>query len=685
MMTTRRRLQLSETVQPYNANMKTSVVMSLLLVAAAYGADLPVREVILYKHGVGFFERAGQLRAGEAARLDFKAAEMNDVLKSLTIEEKNGGKVTGIRYDSSDSLERKLQDFPFRIGESKPLSALLDQLKGARVEIKFGSETVGGILLGARTVPASDKQPERQQATLLLDSGAVRDFDLSAAADVRFTEPELQKQIAAYLSAVANSRSREKRSVYIDSATDKIRDLIASYVVPTPVWKSSYRLIFGENAEPTLEGWAIVDNTSGEDWTNVRLALVSGRPISFISNLYEPKYVQRPTAELPEDRAQGPVVYGGAIQDQKQKAMNMPAAPAPAAMAMRARTMGSVAQSTVVAMERDEMTSSIVAATQGAELGELFEYRFSTPVTVRKNESGMLPFIQQKISARKLLIYSDGSSPNPLNAAELNNTTGKTLDGGPITVFDGGAYGGEALVETLKAGDKRLISYALDLGTRVTTKLGADKEIIREFHLNRGVLTTRTAAQETKTYTIRNVDAKPKTLIIEHPVRPQYKLVSLKPSETTANAYRFEVKLGPKATEEFPVTEERVFDTTYAITNLTPDVLMSYVQNKALSDAGRKQLDRILQQKRQIADVDAAIATASTQVNEVTQDQERIRQNINSLNRVSGQQDQVQNYARQLAAQETQLAALRDQLSQLRKKKAALETELNHLLESMSF
>ena len=228
------------------------------------------------------------------------------------------------------------------------------------------------------------------------------------------------------------------------------------------------------------------------------------------------------------------------------------------------------------------------------DLGELFEYRFSSPVTVKKDESAMLPFLQQPIGARKLLIYSENYGEHPMNAAELTNSTGKTLDGGPITVFDAASYAGEALMTTLKTGDKRLISYAVDLGTRVTTQFDSSRELVREIHVNRGMLTARLALDETKTYTIRNVDQKAKTLIIEHPERPGYKLIAQKPAETTANAYRFEVKLGADATEKFPVAEERVYDTTTSVSSLTPDVLLTYIQNKAMSEAARRQLQQIV-------------------------------------------------------------------------------------------
>jgi len=664
------------------------LVFLLPIAALTAAAELPVKQVVLYKHGVGFFERSGKLGPGESARLDFNASEMNDVLKSLTIEERGGGKISGLRYDSMDPLGHKLAEFPFEIGAAQPLSVMLDQLKGARLELKFGNETVAGAIVNGRLVAASDKQPEREQLTLMLDGGELRTLDLSAATGIHFTDPQLQQQFRDYLAALAAARSKDKRSVFIDSTDAREREIVASYMIPAPVWKSSYRLIFGASGQPVLEGWAIVDNTTGEDWSRVQLSLVSGRPISFVSQLYAPKYVERPEAELADDRAARPVVHeggfdanvgigrgeGGGVGGGVYRAQAK-AAPAPmAAMAGRA-----MAENLAVA------PSSIVASASAGELGELFEYRVAQPVTIRKNESAMLPFLQQPIEARKLLIYSDHSSQHPTNAAELTNSSGKTLDGGPVTVYDGGAYGGEALMETLKAADKRLISYAVDIGTRITEAFGSKQAVVREIHAARGVLTTKLAAEETRTYTVRNVDKKAKTLIIEHPLRQGYTLLNQKPAEKTASNYRFEMQLAPGATQEFAVSEERVYDQTYQVTSLTPDIILSYVSNRTLSDTGRAQLQRIADQKRQLADNNGALQEVAGQTRDRTADEERIRQNIGSLNNVSGQQQQVQNYARQLDAHEQQLATLRDRQSDLQKKRTALETELNRLIEALAF
>ena len=652
-------------------------VCGVLSASMAFAADLPVKEVVLYKHGVGFFERSGKLAAGESARLDFNASEMDDVLKSLTIEERGGGKVTGLRYDSADPLSRKLSEFPFDIGNDG-LPGLMDRLRGAHIEIVFGSQTLGGVIVNARTIPGGDKEPTRDQLNVLLDSGDLRTLDLNGASGIRFSDPKLQQQFKEYLATIAAARSKDKRSVYIDSTDVKERDVVASYMVPAPVWKSSYRLIFGEKA-PVMEGWAIVDNTTGEDWNKVRLSLVSGRPISFVSRLYAPKYVQRPDAELAEDAAARPVVHEGAFEEQ---AKAPPPAPGGRPANRAAAMMAPAAPQNVT---KELVPSSIASSATGQELGDLFKYHIAQPVTIRKNESAMLPFVQQSIEARKLLIYSDHSSQHPTSAAELTNSTSNTLDGGPITVYDAGAYGGEALMETLKSGEKRLISYAVDLGTRITEAFGSKQALVREIHASRGTLTTRLAAEETRIYTIRNVDKKAKALILEHPLRQGYTLLSQKPKEKTASNYRFEVALAPDSTQEFVVSEERVYDTSTLLTNATPDQLLTYVQNRSLSDSARKQLDRIAAQKRQIAENDRALQETQAQITEATQDEDRIRRNIQSLNNVSGQQQLVQNYARQLDTHEQQLAGLRDKQADLQKKKAAFQGELDRMIEALAF
>jgi hypothetical protein len=677
------------------------ITLCLLLAAAtsAVAADLPVKQVTLYKNGVGHYVRAGEIPAGESVSLQFRTEQMNDILKTLTVSAQGGG-VRAIRYDSSEPLAKKLQDFGFKAGAQQSLGEFLDQFKGARIELHVGNATVDGVILSGRRVAPTQQQPERQEVLLILDGGEMRAVDLSSASSLRFTDSSLQKKLTDYLAILAGARSNELRSLTVEAEGAGARQVTLSYLVPSPVWKSTYRLLLGDKNQATLEGWAIVDNTTGEDWNNVSLAMMSGRPVSFVMDLYEPEYRNRPTAELPEDQAVAPELHGGVVGG-----IEASAAPAPPPamrevprMAARAEEMqsaqakarggfgGNVTRLSDTAGAAYSVAPSTAALTAAArEAGELFEYRVSQPVTIRKGESAMLPFTQGAISARRVVVYSDPSSENPRNAAEISNNTGKTLDGGPIAIYDAGAYAGEALMETLKKDDKRLVSYAVDLGTRITSQFGSRRTDVREVHFSRGILHAKRAQVQTVTYTIRNVDAKAKTLILEQAAIPGAELTEPKTAEKTANAYRFEVELAPSGNTTFTAVQESPVDESYAVANLTPDVLIAYTANKSLSEAARSALQQLAGMKQKIAAVDKQVSLANEDVQSLSQDENRLRSNINTLNGVAGQQDQVQKYSTELAALEGRIVGRRDQLAKLRDQKAALESELNAVVEKLEF
>ncbi|HEX4808094.1 MAG TPA: hypothetical protein VH325_04145 [Bryobacteraceae bacterium] len=682
---------------------RNSIVVTVLFALTAQPAlssDIPVKQVVLYKHGIAFFEREGSVPAGEEARLDFKSTDMNDILKSLTVNEEGGGHISGVRYDSNESLDQQLSTYPFKLGDQERLSTLLDGMKGAHIELKYGDGPIKGQIIGARSIEA-DKKIVREQITLLLDSGDVANYNLDTVTSLRLLDPRLQEQLKQYLRAVAQSRAKDIRSVYIDSSGTGTRELRVSYISPTAIWKSSYRLTLG--AASMLEGWAIVDNTTADDWNNVKLAVVSGRPISFISLLDTPRYGQRQVAELPEDRAAGPVVYaggmeasvdGGVIGDSLARVP--PAAPPPPQQAPAARrksALNYVPGAGLTLQHQPQDTNGFFTKTQpssvegatGETLGELFEYSFATPITIKKNQSAMLPFLQDKVEARKLLIYNNSGSEHPVNAAEISNSTGKTLDGGPITVYDGGAYAGEALVETLKAGDKRLIGYAVDYGTRITEEYGSGQQNIREIHANNGLLHIRYSERDTRTYTVHNVDAKPKTLIVEQADQSGYTVLSPKPSERTAKADRFELKVAANGNQILKVDQEHVTFDAVSVSDAAPNWIVSVLVNKELSERGKTQLQAVSDAKQHLVETNSALADARSQSEDLTRDQTRLRQNIDSLNRVKGQEDLVRKYSGQLSDNEAQLSKLRDQMRDLEQRKATLEKQQRELIQKLDF
>jgi hypothetical protein len=683
----------------------TKRIFALFLCAAlAFAADLPVKQITLYKHGIAYIQREGSVASGEEARLDFKNTDMNDVLKSLTVSDRSGGRITGIRYDSNATLEQQLGKFPFQIGQGEMLSAFLDTLKGSRLQVKTSEGVLSGSILSARSVANSgrnDTQITDEQLTLLLDSGDVENIDLRRITSLHFLDARLQDQLKQYLQTIAKANSRDTRSVYIDSASDAGRDLRISYITPAAIWKSSYRLALNESAA-TLEGWAIVDNTTDEDWNSVKLSVVSGRPISFISLLDRPRFGNRQVAELPEDRAAGPEVYSGSVDGQTVGERNgvvggtgmaggvlggivggVPGAAPPPPARAKAFVANQLMAPRAMA-QTVEVTSDVVGAT-GSVLGELFEYNFATPVTIKHNQSAMLPFLSDKVAARKLLIYTSKDGEHPVNAAEVTNSTDKTLDGGPITVYDAGAYAGEALVETLKGGDKRLIGYAVDYGTRITNNFDNGDEHLLEVHSNNGILEMKSSERDHRTYEIKNVDAKAKTLIIQQDGLNEYTVISPKPVEQTATAYRFEVRLPANGTQTLKVEEEKVTSDTLAVASSGSDRLIEVIQNKKLSAEGRQQLQAIVDLKQQIAQTQATLDSGKSNIDELTQDQSRLRQNIDSLNKVKGQEDQVRQYSAKLNDNEVKLAQLRDQRTELTHTAARQNAELRTAIAHLNF
>lgn len=654
------------------------------LLSTAVAAELPVKKVILYKHGVGYFERGGEIPAGTSARLDFKSSEMNDVLKSLVVNDQSGNSVAGVRYDSSMLLSDKLREFPFALRDKSPLVDFLDQLKGAEVELKTGAgATIRGQILGARVMASDKPQTNVETLSLLTPAGPIINTDLSGVTSLQLTDGELQRQLSEYLRSLNTSRSREQKSVYIDSAKDAARKLSVAYTIPMPIWKSSYRLILdaGAQKKPMLEGWAIIDNTTNEDWTRVDLSVISGRPISFVSRLYEPRIPQRQVAELAEEAALAPRIYAAgaapAPPPRAELGLNMQAKAS-------SRAQGPMDRAQEFALMQSPSTVNVTTATR--EAGELFEYKFGQPVTVKRNESAMLPFVQQEINARKLLIYTQGSAQeNPLNSAELTNSTGKTLDGGPLSVYDGGVYAGEALVNTFKAGEKRLLSYAQDLGTRVTEDLQSGSQNLREVKANRGVLSIRYLTELTRIYQIANVDKKAKTLIIEHPIAENHTLLSAKPAEQTATHYRFEVKLTGEAAQNLTVKEQRVDLEQQSISAYGDEFLESLRSTGGISPAAKQFFAELATIRKQIADSEAQINAFNQQITNTNNDVDRVRRNLSSLNGVAGQQQRVQQYATDLAALDGQITNLRAQVAAESKKRDDLKKQLNAKMDSASF
>lgn len=688
------------------------MIRSLLLLAVAaftlHAAELSVSRVVLYKNGLALFERSGKVEPGEAIRLEFKKSEMDDVLKTLVLDS-TGSAITNLRYQLDEPLATRLGQIGLTIKPGVTLASLLDELRGARVALTAASGPIEGTIVSGR-LSQQAKQAQKQELTVLTTAGELRVIDLDGVSAVKLSDDRLQKRLAEALGAYEQAQSQERKSLWVETG-GKGGSLLARYLAPAPAWKSTYRLAFldkpGDKNEAMLEGWAIVENTSESDWKNVQLTVVSGRPISFISKLYEPKYVERQSLELAETENALPAEYAAAPAP-----LNAPMAgvqgvvggvpggiPGGAAKSSAARRFdgtGLMAPKRIPKMipmmaeadsvrQLQEATSTIIADTEAQEIGELFEYRFGQPASVKAGESLLLPFVQQKISARQVYIWNQSEGAHPQRAAELKNTTGKTLDGGPVTVYAPEGYTGESLLSTLKAGDKRFITFAVDLGSKVTTKFDTTSEVVRSVKAERGIITTKTVVEQRTTYTISNVDAKEKALLISHPVQGNLTLLSPKPEEKSAERYLFAATVPASGTTSLTVAEERPLQESISISSMPAEQIVAWISARKVTAEAKKKLEAIVAKKNEAADAALEVQRLQNKLTAGESDENRLRMNIQTLHSVAGQQDQVSNYATQLAKKENEIQDLHARLDDARKRQATLEEELATLVEKLSF
>jgi hypothetical protein len=268
-------------------------------------ARLPVKRVVLYKNGVGYFEHTAHVHGTQDLSIDFTTAQLNDVLKSLTAVDLGDGRVSSVRYNSIAPLDERLKSLRLPFGEQVTQAEYLTALRGARVEVRSGSATATGRVLSVEKMRKQRGRDDFEDVTtfsVVTDAGEMRNFDLGPGTSVRIAERELTDEVGRYLSLIGSSRARDVRRMSFAAAGSGDRDIFVSYISEVPVWKSTYRILFPEkpNEKPLLQGWAIVDNTIGEDWRDVQLSLVAGAPQSFIQDISQPFYVRRPVVPLPE-------------------------------------------------------------------------------------------------------------------------------------------------------------------------------------------------------------------------------------------------------------------------------------------------------------------------------------------------------------------------------------------------
>ncbi|HLW78825.1 MAG TPA: DUF4139 domain-containing protein [Terriglobia bacterium] len=678
--------------------------------------DLPVRKVVLYKNGVGYFEHAGSVTGNQQVAVDFTSAQLNDVLQSLTVLDEGGGRIAGVNYNSTTPLAEQLKSLTLGMGDDPTSTELFQAIRGQRVEVTGGPGGPGNMISGrlvsieshTEKTGAGDTTIEKDYLTLVTASGGVRVIELTPALSVRPLDANLQGQLDRYLELLSSTRATGLRHLTLNAIGQGQRDVRVSYISEVPVWKSTYRIVFPREStsKAVLQGWAVVDNTVGADWDNVQLALVAGAPQSFIQPLSQPLYARRPEIPISTTAMTTPQTHEAAESTQQDKINLSARLYAPQAIGANQQNNFTSSQSVAVnagpgvAADTNGVFHGIgdglgagsgggvYRPTDALEEGDIstnafddfFEYALTQPVTIHKNESAMVPILQQELPAEHVTLWS-ARQPRSLRAIWLKNDSKLTFDSGSFSIFESGEFAGEGLLDPIHPGERRLLSYAADRAVKVHRAGYAETHTLHHIAMHSGVLVETTSEVTENTYTVTNGADEARVVVVEHPRNPNSELESdTKPAETSATAYRFRVSVEPHQSVDLHIGERA---------NLSGriDINVNQFQNEYLVNVS-KYTPELEEKLRPLIDAEVALESLNFRINENEQeektlsaDEARARENLTALKG----NEAAKRFVEELNRAEDEIQATRKDHGDLITKRDAARAHLDAEIARISF
>ncbi|MFH1227827.1 MAG: DUF4139 domain-containing protein [Planctomycetota bacterium] len=669
----------------------------------------PVTKIVFYKHGMGYFERIGSVKDNAVISLGFKTNQMPDLLTSLfAIDLSGNGKITTIGYDSKDPIDKQLENILIRVPEGAALTQFLAQLKGAKVEVKIASETSRGSILGIEPLlqKVDNTVITSYKLILLRDDGAIQPVNLLDISTIRLLDDPIQKDLQRILDIYLRSKYTDRKTVKLEAVGKGQRDILMGYLVEMPIWKTSYRLILGDK-KPYLQGWAIVENPTDEDWTNVQMSFVAGNPISFKMDLYTSYYPIRPEINLSSITgsvgranldAEG---SAGESEDYEKDAMDAPKSKmrmyaekksgAPAAPGFG--TLGKIQDKSMSEL----MQSSVQTIATGIQIGELFSYNSQTPVSINRHQSAMVPIVTDTVEGQKVLYYRATISSKPLNAFYLNNSTKMTLETGPVTFFEGSTSVGEGLLrQSLAGGMKEIIPYALETTCSIEPVTKQNTKPIHKVSYANGAMVLRQFYVNETTYKCINKSDKSYTFYLDHPRNGNYTLMEpAKAEEEIPGYYRFKIDLGANQpagspadrgkTVDFKVVEQVEGASSIYLQNTNLDQITLYITQPYLNKRMKEFLGEVKGLLEAVATQQRVYNEANQEFQRLTEDQKRYRDNMGSLNSNNPKESEIrESYVDKLQNGENRILGLRQQMLDSNSEITKLRAQLSKKIQEFS-
>jgi len=650
---------------------------------------LPIVHMTLYKHGVGFFERRAKL-SGEEVALAFRVQEMNDLLKSLTVIDLDGGKILGIDYATPQTREEQLEGCTVRLSDQHSLYDLLVSLRGRRVALRLDQEeTLNGVLLGP------DEAPERQPLATALVSvlreaeDKVQVTPLGRIQGVEILDEQGGRDLRFFLQTALSQGSTRNVTIRL---TPGEHELSVRYVAPAPTWRVSYRLVAESSAEPgegraLIQGWGLFDNRLEEDLKGISLSLVAGMPISFVYDLYTPFTPERPVIKEEARVAAAPVEFEASKRSRATMAAIPEAPPSLSAglgAGMGMADMMRMAAPAPAMASREAVAQAAQVTTQGKALGELFQYIIGTPVTVGRGQSAMVPIIGTEMDYHKDLLYNGAKLPtHPVATLRFKNNTGLTLERGPLTVIENGEYVGEAILPFTAADGEGVVPYAVELGVRIKEESGSSTQT-RGLELKGLYLQFEEWHIQWRNYQVSNNTDKAFSVLVEHPRSMSYDIFDTPtPKERTQDMLRFKVSLEPHGEASLKVQERRLIRRREELKQQSYEGLQQYLQQGLLDRQALDKALKLLMLWDTIRDYEKKIAEVEQERQQVYTSQQQMRENLQALSQTGKEGALRARYVEQLEASDGQLQALAQREAEFKanieKVKQEIETRLKNL------
>jgi len=679
-----------------------------------FSKKLKVKRLIAFKHGVSYFILEGTQIGSGTFELEFKIDEMNDILKSLFVRDTSGkGFISSISYDAALDTSQLLKSIMLDIPDQDSFSSLITQIKGAKVKVRIGtSEEISGTIMGIEFIEKLDKSLKitEKVLTLLNNDDIIIKIAFSEISSLEIVNEDLKRDLKFYLDTVIAGKKKDAKKIIINAESggyEGERKILVSYIRESPIWKTSYRIITSKEQilenKCLISGWALIENTTNQDWEDIELSLVAGMPVSFIYDFYKPIFMERTKILPPRVLSARPVEIEEGLEVDEFKAYKKEAAeayatPKAAMMPMKPQAVAAVPPpapgggSGLMAGLRGEMFGELdklkdimkaQTAVQSKDMGELFEYNIANPVSIKRKQSALVPILTEEMKAKKILLYNKiEHDKNPNACLEITNNTGLMLERGPATIIYENNLAGEAIIPFLNKDDTRILNYAVEQAVIITNEEKTQHQNIHRVSIASAYCYEYYFTDLKTNYKINNKTDEIKELYLDHPKKSGYEIKEspIEPEETP-NYWRFKLKLKAKEAVSFDIRERCENYTSYYIYNYTKDDLLKrvefYVRQRFINEVLEEQLNDIGELIGNKSELTEKKSQLETEKYNMEQEQVRLRENISVLGNTSQENVLREKYIKKLTAQEERFENISKEIKNLEEKIKVLDKEIN--------